>query len=60
MDDAQGEGGLGGELKIGLASKVYRWRGAPCGEKNSIIRDVLVEKNLFDTFPIFDIVRFDL
>ena len=23
MDDAQGEGGLGGELKIGLASKVF-------------------------------------
>lgn len=57
MDDAQGEGGLGGELKIGLASKVVD---APCGEKNSIIRDGLVEKNLFDTFPIFDIVHFDL
>ena len=23
VDDAQGEGGLGGELKIGLASKVF-------------------------------------
>ena len=23
VDNAQGEGGLGGELKIGLASKVY-------------------------------------
>lgn len=50
MDDAQGEGGLGGELKIGLASKVYRWRGAPCGEKNSIIRDGLVEKSLLTHF----------
>lgn len=57
MDDAQGEGGLGGELKIGLASKVVD---APCGEKNSIIRDGLVEKNLFDTFPICNIVHFDL
>ena len=97
VDDAQGEGGLGGELKIGLASKVHIFTpnfsfsrrkkhaldhlsvqlifqnscflylcallqvvDAPCGEKNSIIRDGLVEKNLFDTFPICNIVHFDL
>ena len=25
---------------------LYRWSGAPCGKKNSIIRDGLVEKKL--------------
>ena len=35
VDDAQGEGGLGGELKIGLASKVYSHQTSHLvGEKN--------------------------